>query len=464
MRRRRGRPAPGRDGHPGARRRARRRLHPEPPLPRRGQPRVRARRRWPCDCLLEGVRLGEKGLYVTLSETKAELAAVARSHGWSLDGIDVLELVAPESELEPDNQNAMFQPSEVELGVTTKAILAEVERTKPRRVVIDSLSEMRLLAQSPLRYRRQVLALKQYFIGRECTVFLLDDLTSETEDLQLQSIAHGVVSLEQLSPEYGAERRRLRVTKLRGQKYRGGYHDFVIATGRARRLPPARRRRARPRPEAGPAQVRQRGAGRPPGRGPAVRHQRGPHRPGRERQVHPRHPVRPGGGGPRRAGRGLRLRRAGGDHPGADRGPRDGHLRVRRVGPHHDPADRHGRAVARRVRPPRPPGRRGRGRQAGGEGRRHRQPERVPERHARGAVPHRPAPRAAHLPRAQGGGDVPPRRPARPGRPDGDARSIRPTSRTRSSCSATSRRWARCGRPSRSSRSGAASTSGPSAS
>jgi circadian clock protein KaiC len=183
------------------------------------------------DCLFEGVRLREKVLYVTLSETKAELAAVAKSHGWSLDGIDVLELVAPESELEPDNQNAMFQPSEVELGVTTKAILAEVERIKPKRVVIDSLSEMRLLAQSPLRYRRQVLALKQYFIGRECTVLLLDDLTSAEEDLQLRSIAHGVVSLEQLSPEYGAERRRLRVVKLRGQKYRGGYHDFVIERG-----------------------------------------------------------------------------------------------------------------------------------------------------------------------------------------------------------------------------------------
>jgi len=181
--------------------------------------------------LLEGERLGDKVIYVTLSETKAELAAVAKSHGWSLAGINILELVAPESELEPDNQHAMFQPSEVELGVTTKAILAEVERVKPRRVVIDSLSEMRLLAQSPLRYRRQILALKQYFIGRECTVFLLDDLTSETEDLQLQSIAHGVVSLEQLSPEYGAERRRLRVIKLRGQKYRGGYHDFVITTG-----------------------------------------------------------------------------------------------------------------------------------------------------------------------------------------------------------------------------------------
>jgi circadian clock protein KaiC len=183
------------------------------------------------NCLLEGVRRGERGLYVTLSETTAELAAVAASHHWTLDGIDVLELVAPESELEPDNQNAMFQPSEVELGVTTKAVLAAVERIRPRRVVIDSLSEMRLLAQSPLRYRRQVLALKQYFIGRACTVFLLDDLTSESDDVQLQSIAHGVVSLEQLSPEYGAERRRLRVTKLRGQKYRGGYHDFVIQTG-----------------------------------------------------------------------------------------------------------------------------------------------------------------------------------------------------------------------------------------
>lgn len=181
--------------------------------------------------LLEGERLKEKCIYVTLSETKVELHDVARSHGWSLAGIDIVELVAPESELEPDNQHAMFQPSEVELGVTTKTILAEVERVKPRRVVIDSLSEMRLLAQSPLRYRRQILALKQYFIGRECTVFLLDDLTSETEDLQLQSIAHGVVSLEQLSPEYGAERRRLRITKLRGQKYRGGYHDFIIDKG-----------------------------------------------------------------------------------------------------------------------------------------------------------------------------------------------------------------------------------------
>ncbi len=181
--------------------------------------------------LFEGRRFGEMGLYVTLSETRAELNAVAESHGWSLEGITVSELVASESELDPDNQYSMFQPSEVELGETTKAILAEVERTKPRRVVIDSLSEMRLLAQNPLRYRRQVLALKQFFVARECTVFLLDDKTSEAEDLQLQSIAHGVITLEQLSPEYGAERRRLRVTKLRGQRFRGGYHDFVIRKG-----------------------------------------------------------------------------------------------------------------------------------------------------------------------------------------------------------------------------------------
>jgi circadian clock protein KaiC len=181
--------------------------------------------------LMEGVRVGEAGLYVTLSETRAELLAVARSHGWSLEGITLLELVAPEAELEPDNQYSMFQPSEVELAETTRVILAEVDRSKPRRVVIDSLSEMRLLAQSPLRYRRQILALKQFFIGRSCTVFLLDDKSSDVEDLKLQSLAHGVVSLEQLSPEYGAERRRARVTKLRGRKYRGGYHDFVIESG-----------------------------------------------------------------------------------------------------------------------------------------------------------------------------------------------------------------------------------------
>jgi circadian clock protein KaiC len=181
--------------------------------------------------LIEGRRRGETGLIVTLSETKAELAAVARSHDWTLDGIAVLELVALEAELEPDNQYSMFKPSEVELGETIRAVLAEVARTKPSRVVLDSLSELRLLAQTPLRYRRQILALKQFFIGRECTVLLVDDKSAGIGDLQLQSVAHGVVNLEQLSPEYGAERRRLRITKLRGQRYHGGYHDFIITSG-----------------------------------------------------------------------------------------------------------------------------------------------------------------------------------------------------------------------------------------
>lgn len=181
--------------------------------------------------LMHGVAVGEPGLYVTLSETKTELTAVARSHGWSLEGLEVFELVASEEDLEPENQYTMFQPSELELTVTTKAVLAQVERTSPRRLVFDSLSELRLLAQNPLRYRRQILALKQFFAGRNCTVLLLDDKTARDDDLQLQSIAHGVLTLEQLSPDYGAERRRLRVTKLRGQRYRGGYHDFTIRRG-----------------------------------------------------------------------------------------------------------------------------------------------------------------------------------------------------------------------------------------
>ena len=182
--------------------------------------------------LIAGQKAGEKTLYVTLSETKSELEAVARSHGLSLDGIEIFELVAAEQDLDPENQYTMYQPSEVELNVTTQEILAAVDRVKPSRVVIDSLSEIKLLAQSTLRFRRQVLALKQFFAGRACTVFFLDDKTSSgEEDLQLESIAHGVISLEQLSPEYGAERRRLRITKLRGQKYRGGYHDFTIVRG-----------------------------------------------------------------------------------------------------------------------------------------------------------------------------------------------------------------------------------------
>ena len=182
--------------------------------------------------LLEGARLKEKVLYITLSETRMELMAVAYSHGLSLDGIEILELVGEESDLDPDNQYTMFQPSEVELNVTTKRILDGIQHIKPSRVVIDSLSEIKLLAQSALRFRRQVLALKQFFVGRDCTALFLDDNTSRGEDdLQLESIAHGVISLQQLSPEYGAERRRLSITKLRGQRYRGGYHDFTIVRG-----------------------------------------------------------------------------------------------------------------------------------------------------------------------------------------------------------------------------------------
>jgi circadian clock protein KaiC len=178
--------------------------------------------------LLEGVKIGEKCLYITLSETKEELAAGAESHGWSLDGIEVLELVAEAKDLDGDSQVTMYHPAEVELNETTRKVLAAVEQLNPRRVVFDSLSELRLLAQSSLRYRRQILALKQFFIGRNCTVLLLDDKTSDGSDLQLQSIAHGVISLEQLAPIYGAERRRLRVMKFRGTSFRGGYHDFAI--------------------------------------------------------------------------------------------------------------------------------------------------------------------------------------------------------------------------------------------
>jgi circadian clock protein KaiC len=166
-----------------------------------------------------------------LSETKEELTAGAASHGWTLDGIDVVELVSEEGGLDEAAQVTMYHPSEVELSETTKRVLAAVERVNPSRVVFDSLSEMRLLAQSSLRYRRQILALKQFFIGRHCTVLLLDDRTSEGSDLQLQSIAHGVISLEQLAPVYGTSRRRLRVLKFRGTGYRGGYHDFTIVQG-----------------------------------------------------------------------------------------------------------------------------------------------------------------------------------------------------------------------------------------
>lgn len=181
--------------------------------------------------LRAGADRGERSLYITLSETEEELRDSAASHGWSLDGIDVFELVPPESLLDEQQQQSLLYSSDLELGETTRMIFEAVERVQPSRVVIDSLSEIRLLAQSSLRYRRQVLALKHYFARQKATVLLLDDLTTDVLDKTVHSVAHGVVRLEELAPEYGAERRRVRVVKYRGRRFRGGYHDFTIKTG-----------------------------------------------------------------------------------------------------------------------------------------------------------------------------------------------------------------------------------------
>ena len=182
--------------------------------------------------LLEGLHRGEPGLYITLSETEAELRETISSHGWTIgEGLEIFELAPPESLLDETQQQSLLYSSDLELGETTKFIFKEVERLKPSRVVIDSLSEIRLLAQSSLRYRRQILALKHYFAKHSTTVILLDDITSNAEDKTVHSVAHGVVRLEELAPDYGAERRRLRVLKYRGQSFRGGYHDFAIKTG-----------------------------------------------------------------------------------------------------------------------------------------------------------------------------------------------------------------------------------------
>lgn len=181
--------------------------------------------------MLEGARGGEKCLYITLSETAEELRAVARSHGWSLDPITIFELTPPEANFSADQYYTLLHPSEVELSETIKLILDRIEELQPDRVAFDSLAEIRLLAQDPLRYRRQVLALKQFFAGRRSTALLLDDLTSRSHELQVHSITHGVIVLERLVREYGAERRRIQVTKMRGANFRGGYHDVVIATG-----------------------------------------------------------------------------------------------------------------------------------------------------------------------------------------------------------------------------------------
>ena len=181
--------------------------------------------------LIEGVRQGERCMFVTLSETKDELYASAGSHGWTLEGIDVLEIIASEEALKPDAQYTMYHPSEVELGETTKAVLAEADRIQPARLVVDSLSEFRLLAENALRYRRQILALKQHFIRQRCTGLFVDDRTGDAQDKHLHSLAHGVICIERHTGEYGNIRRRLQISKIRGQEFREGYHDFAIRRG-----------------------------------------------------------------------------------------------------------------------------------------------------------------------------------------------------------------------------------------
>ena len=187
--------------------------------------------------LLEGLRRGESVFYVTLSETRAELLKVAQSHGWSLEKIPLMELSAVEQLLRPEAQTTVFHPSEIELNKISKLLIDEAEKTRPQRVVFDSLSEFRLIAETPLRYRRELLSLKQHFARLKSTVLLLDDKSGTGVDPHILSLSHGVLEMEQLSPDYGISRRRLRVLKLRGIKFREGYHDYMIETGGLRIFP-----------------------------------------------------------------------------------------------------------------------------------------------------------------------------------------------------------------------------------
>lgn len=181
--------------------------------------------------LMAGAAQGERGLYITLSETKEEIDVVANSHDWNLDGIQFYELSSIEAQIRTDSESTFFHPSEVELSKTTEALIAEVSRLNPARVVFDSLSEMRMLAETPLRYRRQILRLKQFFAGKKCTVLLLDDRTSGPVDLQVESIAHGVISFQRTTPDYGVARRQMHVVKIRGSKFREGNHDLTLRKG-----------------------------------------------------------------------------------------------------------------------------------------------------------------------------------------------------------------------------------------
>ncbi|RKT20723.1 circadian clock protein KaiC [Paraburkholderia sp. RAU2J] len=180
--------------------------------------------------LLKGAEEGQTGLYITLSETRAELVSVGESHGWDVSRFSILELLSDEG-LDPQYEQTVLHPAEVELGETVRNVIEQVEELKPARIVLDSLSELRLLSQNPLRYRRQILALKRYFATRECTVLLLDDNSSDAGNVQLHSIAHGVITLDNLAHDYGGNRRRARVAKMRGIKFREGFHDFTLDTG-----------------------------------------------------------------------------------------------------------------------------------------------------------------------------------------------------------------------------------------
>jgi circadian clock protein KaiC len=190
--------------------------------------------------LLEGRRRGESVFYITLSETASELDKVARSHGWTLSDIPMLELSAIESLLQPEGQTTVFHPSELELNNVTRMVLAEMRKHQPKRVVFDSLSEFRLMAETPLRYRRQLLVLKQEFARQGATVLLLDDKMDSAllgPDPHVLSLTHGVIEMQQFAPDYGKSRRRLRVLKMRGVKFREGYHDYIIETGGIRLFP-----------------------------------------------------------------------------------------------------------------------------------------------------------------------------------------------------------------------------------
>ena len=201
--------------------------------------------------LLDGRARGERTLYVTLSETTTELTGIAASHGWTLEGIDLYQLAATET-ARPEEQYTLYHPAEVELGETIKNVLEAIERVRPARIVFDSLSELRLLARDPLRYRRQILALKEFFAGRDTTVLLLDDHSGGETDRQLQSLAHGVIMLEQLPFEYGRARRRIRIVKFRGVPAIEGFHDFAIRRGGIVVFP-----QLAVRPELGPRKSRE---------------------------------------------------------------------------------------------------------------------------------------------------------------------------------------------------------------